>query len=554
MELQHYIRVVRRWWWLLILASFVGGSISFVMRLSQPDLYSSHTLITIGNFSQTLNPNPQELSTSIDLAEIYAQLVRTNTVLESTLDAVQAPLSAGGFDSLLDTYIIPNTSFLELSMSYTDPILVADLLNELANQVILASPTNLTPAQQSNIDGLNEQIESSTEEVTSLREQLSALDLQLETEDLTATQRRNLQTDRTVLIDQINATSSNIAEFTAIVTNIQNRTNSIRVLEPARIPQSPRSKGLFSAILLGAVAAGGLAFGLITLFEYLNSVFHSTDEVVEVLKMPVLGSISQYGKNNNDYEEKLLTNNLYSRILDEYRILRTNLLFASDETAGIYIVTSSAPNEGKTTTISNLAVSLSMSGLHVLLIDADIRKPQVHKVFNVDNSIGLTTLLTGKINPNSPELVVQEDNVNESHNTNASSTWQDIIKNPDKIERLWILTSGPPIENPTELLGSTIMKGWVEDIQQNLKYDVILIDTPPILGFPDGAIMSVSLGAKVIPVIRANETSHSSAKHMIKRLTQVQADIVGIILNQVNPNDEAYKQYDYYINYYSNTE
>lgn len=552
MELIQYIRLIRRWLWLLILAGFVGGSIAFINQIRQPLTYSAQTLISIGGFMQSPNPSGSTIGISMELTETYAQIVRTHDVLEATVNALGNPVSADQLNGMLYTYILPDTALMQLSVTYTDPILCADLVNELANQLILASPSNLTPEQRNQITLLNEQIASLTGEISNLRERQSALDIQLATDDLTSARRVELQVERLTLIEQINSASNTVAQFAGTVAELQVRTNSVEVVEQARIPESPISQISMSTLMIGAITAATLVFGLALFYEYLNSTFHSTDEVLEILRKPILGTISRYGKKSESYPDKLLTNKMNTRVPDEYRILRTNLLFSSDLTRGIYVVTSAMPSEGKSTVISNLAISLAMSGLHVLLIDADLRKPRIHEIFSLDNDIGLTSLLTASLSQSSILSSPSKDgNSNGMNKDLISPTWQEAIQAPTGIENLWILCSGSAVENPTELLGSTIMKNWIDNIQDNLNFDVILIDTPPLLGFPDSAVMSVSLDAKVIPVIKANSTRHESAKRMIERLTQVQAQMVGIILNQSNPKEENYQGYNYYIDYYT---
>jgi polysaccharide biosynthesis transport protein len=561
MELVQYIRLVRRWLWLLILAGFIGGSISFISRVSQAQQYQAQTLIQIGGFIQAQNPNQAEISTGIALTETYAQLVRTQNVLNSTVDALDAPLDSDELDNLLTTRILPDTALLQLSIIYTDPILSADLANELATQLILASPTNLTTEQIAQVDLLTEQIQSLTLEITDLRGSVSSLDLELIDNNTTDVRREELGAERLTLMDQINQASSNIAQFTNTVASLQERTNSVEIVEDARIPDSSLGRNTISSTILGAITAGALAFGLVLLFEYLNDTFHSAEEVSQTLKTPMLGVISRYGKKKSPYAEKLLMNNLGSRVPDEFRILRTNILFSNENKNTIYLMTSALPSEGKSLTISNLAVSMALSGLRVLLIDSDLRRPRLHEIFGLTNSHGLTSLLT--IVPSVSSMTNREDDLGETRAIQAQSeriqggrqqvfspdTWRQVVQ-PTSVGNLKVITAGHSVENPTELLGSALMKRWMSIINNGINFDVILIDTPPSLGFPDAAVLSASLEAKVLLVIEASQTRQESAIRMMQRFEQVNADIIGVILNQANPREESYYGYDYYYNYY----
>lgn len=563
MELVQYIRLVRRWLWLLILAGFIGGSISFISRVSQAQLYQAQTLIQIGGFIQAQNPNQSEIYTGIALTETYAQLVRTQNVLEATVTALDAPLEPDDLDDILETRILPDTALLRLSITYTDPILSADLANELAAQLILASPTNLTPEQLAQVDLLNEQITSLTQEITDLRGSVSTLDLQLSASNLTDTRREELEAERITLMDQINQSSSNIAQFTNNVASLQGRTNSVEIVEDARIPELSLGRNTISSTILGAITAGALAFGLILLFEYLNDTFHNAEEVSQILKIPMLGVISRYGKKNDPYRNKLLVNNLSSRVPDEYRTLRTNLLFSIENTNGIFLVTSALPSEGKSITTANLAISIALSGLRVLLVDADLRRPRVHEIFDLQNSVGVTSLLTlvptmsgqavdtndQSFDETGPIQAHVERIQQEQQQTYSPDVWRQAIQ-PTQISNLKVMTAGHSVENPTELLGSVLMRRWIQIIHNTGNFDIILIDTPPSLGFSDATVISTSLDAKVLLVIEAGRTRREAAIRLIQRFEQVKSDIVGVILNQANPREESYYGYDYYNNYY----
>jgi len=517
-----------------MLAGLVGASLSFINANQQPLQYDARSLIAIGVSLDS--PNFANANSQVSMST-YAALLQTQDVLEGALSTLGNPISPGQLSSLIGTNQVIGTPFMEIWVSYADPILAADLANALAEQLILKNPSGLTESQELQVSLLNQQLDLLTLELDTQRENLAETEIELATGDLTSTRRVELQVQRLTLINQINESTNNIAQMSATVASLQVRSNPIEIIERARIPEGATSLFSMSTLFSGAVASTVLVGGLIFMYEYFNSTFHTTDEVALILKRPILGAISKYGKNSDSYSKKLLTNLLKTRVPDEFRILRTNLLFSSSVSTGIYVVTSATPNEGKTTVISNLAVSLAMSGLHVLLIDTDLRKPQIHRVFDLENEVGLTTLLTS--------------NLLENPSSQSTIQWQDVIKQPDNIENLWVLPSGFPIDNPTELLGSTIMKNWVNAMQEYFKFDIILIDTPPLLGFPDGAVMSVSLEARVIPVIKANQTRHDAAKRMFERLDKVQAEVIGIILNQTNPRDESYQDYSYYTEYYT---
>ena len=201
----------------------------------------------------------------------------------------------------------------------------------------------------------------------------------------------------------------------------------------------------------------------------------------------------------------LITNtNPRSPISEQYRTIRTNLQFSAVDTElQTMLFTSSGAGEGKSTTVANVAVVYAQQGKRVLLIDADLRKPTVHYSFRVDNVKGLSNLLVDNI----PFLEVV-------HETN--------------VENLHVVTCGPIPPNPSELLASNKMERMIEELKQ--VYDVILIDSPPVLAVTDAQILSALVDGVVL-VVRSKQTEIEAAQKAIDLLRSSNAKILGAILN-----------------------
>lgn len=532
MELVQYIRLFKRWFWVILLGAFVAGSVSFITQTTQPPQYRAQVLIAIGSFIQSPNPNTAEIRTGIDLAQTYAQLVRTRDVLQGVVDTLNLSFSSQRLDSMVTTRILPNTSLLEISVTYTDPILAADMANELSQQLILTSPTNLTQEQQTQVDLLNEQIASQAEELRELRARLREIDNSLQLAE-TSEARELLRNQRITAVNQVNQTSANIAQFTNTIATLQERTNSLEIVQTADIPTSTVGAGLLSTVLLGTMTGAALAFGGVLLYEYLNDRIRSTDELTFLLNVPVLGVISRFGGKSAKYKEQLVTHRPeHSRTIEEYRTFRTNLLYTSDRQNRVYLISSASPQEGKSVTSANLAASIALSGLQVLLVDADLRRPRIHEIFGLDNKIGLTTLLTGRFS---------EDDKSQAFN---AESWREFLQETT-IPNLRVITSGFTPQNSTELLGSALMKRWIKAFREALDVDVVIFDSPPVLALSDSSVLAVTTDAQVVLLVKAGETRRNVAYKAKARFDQVQASVVGTVLNNANPQDEDYYGYSY---------
>lgn len=202
-----------------------------------------------------------------------------------------------------------------------------------------------------------------------------------------------------------------------------------------------------------------------------------------------------------------------SPITEQYRLIRTNIEFASvDKVFKSIVVTSPAPSEGKTTTAANLAIVLALQEKQVLLVDTDLRKPSIHYAFKVSNMNGLTNVLTKKSS--------LEDAISKTY-----------------IPNLDILTSGPIPPNPAELLNSKAMKTIIEQLYKT--FDYIVFDTPPALAVADPQIMANHCDA-VVMVVTSGKTNKEAALKTKKLLEKAKAPLIGVVLNGVEAKANNY--------------
>jgi len=481
----------------------------------------------------------------MDLAQTYAQLVTTYDVLQATIDNLSLPLSTDALKNRVDVRIVGGTSLLVITVQYADAVLAADIANNLAEQLIANSPTNLTEQQQRQVAEINRQIEALNEQLEDSRQRLSLVNTELaETEN--ALRADQLTEQRNRLVDQINDSAATVAEFSSTIANLQNRSNALNIVERARIPTTPTGTSVANATLLGALVGATLAAGLALLIEYMDDRIRTTEIAVAVLGLPVLGSIARFGgKGRLSYADRLLTSPKMPKAVSEsYRSLRTNLLFArGDQNQSVFVVTSPGPIEGKTTTVANVAVSLAQAGLRVLLIDADLRRPRIHEAFGLQNKVGLTTLLHA--DPSLVPSVVSQVEVADGEDAIHLNQCVQATTIPN----LKVITSGFIPANPAEILGSAAMQRCIEAFRTSPNIDIVLIDTPPVLVVADGALLSGSVKAGTVLVCDADRTRLAAALKAKEQLEKVGTEIVGIVLNRVNPRDEDYG-YGYGYGYY----
>jgi capsular exopolysaccharide synthesis family protein len=213
-----------------------------------------------------------------------------------------------------------------------------------------------------------------------------------------------------------------------------------------------------------------------------------------------------------------------SMLSEAYRSIRTSILLSSSEKPPKKIaITSPNPAEGKTTTAINTSIALSQTGARVLIIDADLRKPRLHKIFNHENGLGLSTFLSG------------------------NGTLGCIIKKSE-VPNLFYIPSGPIPPNPSELLGSNLFKSMMQAL--GAQFDHIMVDSPPVLGFADAIILSTSVDGVILTVI-GGKTPRETLQRAKEVLQQVNTKILGVVINRVDIRRSDYGYYYYrYHSYY----
>ncbi|WP_090762851.1 CpsD/CapB family tyrosine-protein kinase [Bacillus sp. OK048] len=205
-----------------------------------------------------------------------------------------------------------------------------------------------------------------------------------------------------------------------------------------------------------------------------------------------------------------------SPISEQYRTIRTNIQYSSiDKELKAIMVTSSGPGEGKSTTAANLAAVFSQLGKKVLLVDADLRKPTVHRTFAVNNLFGFTTVLTKQATLGSTVIETEEKD-------------------------LYILTSGPVPPNPAELLSSKLMEQFIEEAQE--QFDYVIFDTPPLLAVSDPQILANKVDGSIL-VVYSGKTEIDQAKKAKELLANAQSKLVGVVLNHKEIKDNDYYYY-----------
>ena len=313
------------------------------------------------------------------------------------------------------------------------------------------------------------------------------------------------------------------------------RSNNFRIIDAARVPTAPSEpnipRNLSFALVLGLISGVGLAFVL----ENMDNSVRTPEQATALSGLPALGMIplgSKSGARGPNGKRLALTSpskevvetvtqiRPQSQMAESYRALRTSLLLSNlGAPPKVIVVTSARPQEGKTTTSINTAIVLAQKGVRVLLVDADLRRPSVHKTLGMGPRSGLSNVLTG------------------TATAEQTTTTSPILPN------LFIMPAGTPPPNPAELLASSNMRDLLAELRG--KYDHIVIDTPPTLSVTDAVVLSPRADATIL-VIRSGQTTKQALRRARDILMQVNAHVAGVLLNAVDlTSPDYYYYYEY---------
>ena len=293
---------------------------------------------------------------------------------------------------------------------------------------------------------------------------------------------------------------------------------SINTIDTAKVYNTPVAPNTMKNTMLGAVAGFMLIVLIIFLIDFFDNTIKDTDALGKKYNKAIIGDIQAFGdsKKKRDADAvhlKLTDKDAPFHIIESYKSIRTNLSFAlSTVEKKIFAVSSANPGEGKSTTSANIAIAIAQSGSHVLLIDADMRRSVQHKIFELVNKKGLSTAVSKM---HTPDECIQKN----------------------VMENLDVMTAGPIPPNPSELLASDAMEQMLRDLSE--KYDVILIDTPPINVVTDAMELAKNISGIVL-VVRYGRTTDEDIDNVFDRVKLANMNLLGFILNGVKSKHAGY--------------
>jgi capsular exopolysaccharide synthesis family protein len=459
-ELRDYIRVLRKGWILILALTLVGVAAAAGYSIIKTPEYQATSKVFVSTQGGDTVQDLQSGNTfTQQRVQTYSDLVSTPVVLLPVAAALRLNLTSEQLAKMVTASSPLNTTLIEITVTSTNAKQAADIANATGQSLTSVVEDLETPTQQST--------------------------------------------------DGTDAGGANAGTSPVKLTRVQEAT----------VPQTPSSPNVPLNIALGLLVGLALGVGVAVLRETLDNRIRNEHDVELISEVPIVGGIA--------YDPKAATRPLIvqadprSPRAESFRTLRTNLQFLNTEgTSRSFVVTSSVPAEGKSTTAANLAIALADAGGRVLVVDADLRRPKLAEYMGLEGAVGLTDVLIGRA-----ELL-------------------DVIQ-PWGKGSLYVLPAGKIPPNPSELLGSPTMVNLIALFEK--EFDYVLFDAPPLLPVTDAAILGKSVGGALV-VVSAGHTHKNQLKGAVAALQNVDARIAGFIVTMLptkGPDAYGYGRYGY---------
>jgi capsular exopolysaccharide synthesis family protein len=509
LDIRQYISLLIYRSWMILLAALLAGAISFFISLRLPSIYESSTSVLVNEAPDSKGADYSSVLMSKQLTSTYAQMMSNDLVLQKVAEEVGLTNPVEDIKKWITVSPVRDTQIIQVTVKTTNPEYSASI----ANAVVKAFSAQIQDIQtqrfsQSKVT-LETQLADTEKQITTYSKQseIALTSDEKDRLDAKVTQYRTIYSNLLTSYEQIR-----LSEAQAVSSVVQ--------VEPAAVNPIPVEPNILLNTVLAAVVGILLSAGVIIAREAFDDTIKTPDDITHRFNLPVLGVINH----QTSKSEALITiREPRSPIAESYRTLRTNVSFASvDRPLRTLMVTSAEPGDGKTTTICNLGVVLAQNGKRVIVADCDLRRPRIHTYFGLPNRHGMTTLFAHA------EVLAN-------------------VRKTTQVDGLTVITTGSLPPNPSELMGSQKLQTILGTMLESA--DLVLIDTPPTLTVSDAAALAPSLDGMLL-VVRPGKTRLSALKQTLEQLRQVNARVLGIVMNDVVTRGNPYGyHYNYYHNY-----
>lgn len=501
MELKNYFAVLQRWGWLLVVCTALASVTSYWLISQQPKVYQSSSRYLIGPAIDNPNVTSNDLRASGQIGQTYDELVNSRTVLKSTIDKLQLNTSPDALSSQVSGLFVETTQLLTIRANANDPELAASIANTVGDVLIGQSPASPNSAQalrrqdaQAQLLRLQEVIRSTQAEIDQLINQIQ------QTTD--AVNQRALIVHMDERRSQLAAAQRSYSDLFQLLQSSD--VNQIKLIEAAVPNQTPIAPNVQQNVLAATIAGFVLGLLAMMLLEYFNDVIYTPEALRKATNLKYLGGLVRHKRLRGAVPHLITYARPETLAAESFRILRANLqLDLAERQMSSLLITSPSRGDGKTNAAANLAVVFARAGKRVVLIDANLRRPQIASIFGLPDQDGLAGLLEHEQFPTPAPVPA--------------------------VPGLSIVPAGGTVANSSEILGSQRISQFIWELQAG--GNVVLIDSAP-LWYSDTLALAPQVKG-VLLVVSNGTTDRQSTVNAVESLRLVGAQIIGTVLNRV---------------------
>lgn len=503
----------------MLLSVALAGTASYIYSQRLPKIYAAKATLMVGaSVVESLNPNERALGISRTLAEVYSELARRKMVTAAVIDRLGLELEPDQLGAMIQTSIIPSAQLLEISVLDVHPQRAQLLANAIAEELILQSPTGSQEQQkreqfiQGQLQELQTKIENTNQKIKELEDSMGSLTSAVEISEAQARlgELENLKSDY----------QKNYTQFLANLA--ESAPNRLTIFESASEPTSPIAPNIKLNVLIAAIAGLALAISAVVFLEFFDDTLSwQPDDTRSVLGLSVLGAV---GKAAGPGGIIVSPDNLWSAEANALRNLRSSIFLAAHRDGlRTLLITSATLGEGKSFLSVNLAAIMALPGssvasviaspgAKVILVDADLRKPSLHNIFDMPNLLGLADILAA------PETIM------------AKVTLKKALR-PTHIDNLFLLPAGRSPIDPGYLLNSPRLPEVLDLLRSQA--DLVIFDSAPLMAATETTFIAKAVDATVL-VASNGQTRRRTVQRAIEHAQIADnGNLIGIVFNRV---------------------
>ncbi len=493
MDLKYYLSIIWGNKWIIAITLAVTLIVIIIGTILLTPIYTASSTIRIA-IASSGSESSADYYYADRLMNTYTRIATSKPVLNelaARLNIIKLPEVA--------VSPISSTELLQIVVKSTDPVLAQNAANTLGDILV-------TQSQELYSGGVKSTTEILSEQLTAAEADLNQARLDYET-SIAQTPNNTDAIDRANLVVDLKQKTYEtlLDEYETARVREALRENTITVVEPAILPPKPSSPNIFLNITVGVMVGLVGGIGVAFLYENIDPRLYSLDQIESISEQDVVGKIP-FSRTNGMFgflKRSIPVKNHDFKGAFQKLQAKISQLNTNERPTKCIMFTSAVPGEGKSTIVANLGIALGNARHNVIIVDSDLRLPVQHKIFGLSNKLGLSTLLTQQA-----RLI-------------------DVLQK-SRYANTWVLTSGPSVPNPIDILGSPQMKAVIDLLSQ--KFDYILLDTPALLPVGD-AIVVASFADSILLITRQSFCKEDDFRETCKQLSDVDSKLIGVVVN-----------------------